>query len=377
MRHQHLQSIHALTSQFGVRIVDVSENSVIVEISGKTTRVVAFLSLAKPFGIIESAETDSALSIKLDDDGTYDVGVHIHATSVYLDQRIVPVLSPALSEELCSLNPVQERLASSVIPTMTRGTKVIKKWFGKTVIKHAFTEFSAKLSYSEAQGVIEDKPLGGVPVMPEHNASAVEHDIRVSQDLAKELQTACFTLDDSGIPIDCSQYEHRESNQLVEEVHFHRIWKVTHASLTSVVFCNSYVSPTSPLRSRLLSTFLSRLFFAVTLFPRSFILLLTPLVHNIPIERRLHHYTLKAPLYSHFTPPIRRYEDVLVHHQLESVLQGTGNNKFSIDRDAAAKVTQQCNIKRDSVKPDQEQSVRLYLCVLISDFTSPYGSVVR
>ncbi|ETW80953.1 hypothetical protein HETIRDRAFT_385602 [Heterobasidion irregulare TC 32-1] len=57
MRHQHLQSISTLASQFGARIVDVSENSVIVEMSGKTSRVEAFLSLVKPFGIIESART--------------------------------------------------------------------------------------------------------------------------------------------------------------------------------------------------------------------------------------------------------------------------------------------------------------------------------
>jgi acetolactate synthase small subunit len=57
LRHQHLQSIDALARQFGARLVDVSENSVIVEMSGKTTRVEAFLSLVKPFGIIESART--------------------------------------------------------------------------------------------------------------------------------------------------------------------------------------------------------------------------------------------------------------------------------------------------------------------------------
>ncbi|KAI0062837.1 acetolactate synthase [Artomyces pyxidatus] len=56
-RHQHLQSLHVLANQFGAKIVDVSENSVIVEMSGKTSRVEAFLSLVKPFGIIESART--------------------------------------------------------------------------------------------------------------------------------------------------------------------------------------------------------------------------------------------------------------------------------------------------------------------------------
>jgi acetolactate synthase-1/3 small subunit len=57
MRHQHLQSLHVLANQFGARIVDVSENSIILEMSGKTSRVEAFLSLVKPFGIIESART--------------------------------------------------------------------------------------------------------------------------------------------------------------------------------------------------------------------------------------------------------------------------------------------------------------------------------
>ncbi|KAI9456306.1 acetolactate synthase [Russula earlei] len=57
LRHQHLQSLHVLANQFGARIVDVSENSIIIEMSGKTSRVEAFLSLVKPFGIIESART--------------------------------------------------------------------------------------------------------------------------------------------------------------------------------------------------------------------------------------------------------------------------------------------------------------------------------
>jgi acetolactate synthase-1/3 small subunit len=65
-KHQILQSISSLSSQFGAKIVDVSTNSVIVEMTGKTARVDAFLALLKPFGVLESARTgtsgDSALS---------------------------------------------------------------------------------------------------------------------------------------------------------------------------------------------------------------------------------------------------------------------------------------------------------------------------
>ena len=64
MRHQHLQSLHVLANQFGARIVDVSENSIILEMSGKTSRVEAFLSLVKPFGIIESARTGTFSAIQ-------------------------------------------------------------------------------------------------------------------------------------------------------------------------------------------------------------------------------------------------------------------------------------------------------------------------
>ncbi|KAH9002502.1 small subunit of acetolactate synthase-domain-containing protein [Lactarius deliciosus] len=56
-RHQHLHSLHTIANQFGARLVDVSDHSVIVEMTGKTTRVEAFLALVKPFGIIESART--------------------------------------------------------------------------------------------------------------------------------------------------------------------------------------------------------------------------------------------------------------------------------------------------------------------------------
>lgn len=56
------------------------------------------------------------------------------------------------------------------------------------------------------------------------------------------------------------------------------------------------------------------------------------------------HYALNVPLYSHFTSPIRRYADIIVHRQLDAILQGGNEPKFSMDRDAVAKVAQQCNM---------------------------------
>jgi protein SSD1 len=106
------------------------------------------------------------------------------------------------------------------------------------------------------------------------------------------------------------------------------------------------------------------------------------------------HYALNAPLYTHFTSPIRRYADILVHRQLDSVLSPIeGEIKFSMDRDSVAKVAQHCNMcvpsttkaeitnqsnsKKDMSKLAQEQSAHLYLCLLIADLTQRYGPVVR
>jgi protein SSD1 len=105
----------------------------------------------------ESAkDLDDALSIKANEDGTYEIGVHIadvsffvkpntaldrdarkRATSVYLVQRAVPMLPPTLCEELCSLNPGQERLAFSVFFTVTKDARILNKSFAKTIIKYA------------------------------------------------------------------------------------------------------------------------------------------------------------------------------------------------------------------------------------------------
>jgi protein SSD1 len=101
-------------------------------------------------------DLDDAVSVKLNEDGTYDIGVHIadvsyfvkpntaldrdarkRATSVYLVQRAVPMLPPSLCEELCSLNPGVERLTVSVIFTMTKEGRITNKWFGRTIIKYA------------------------------------------------------------------------------------------------------------------------------------------------------------------------------------------------------------------------------------------------
>ncbi|RDB22631.1 Virulence protein SSD1 [Hypsizygus marmoreus] len=376
-------------------------------------------------------DLDDAVSIKLNEDGTYDVGVHIadvaffvkpntaldrdarkRATSVYLVQRAVPMLPPALSEQLCSLVPGQDRLAFTVVFTMSKDAKIVKKWFGKTIIRSA-----AKLSYQDAQNVIEGKILGGVSVAPEHSASDIEHDIRVLEDLAKKLRAQrfangtlsldslrlAFKLDDNGTPVDCGQYEQTDANSLIEEFMLLSNISVAQqiaAHLPEQALLRRHDNPIE----RRLNSFMER---AERLGYRMDTSSAGALMRSFdsigdPTARRLlellsfkatqrakyfcagmldiakyHHYALNTPLYTHFTSPIRRYADLLVHRQLESVLLGGPEAKFTMDRDAVAKVAQQCNIKRDSATLAEEQSAHLFLCVLISDLTQRYGPVIR
>ncbi|THH32915.1 hypothetical protein EUX98_g1301 [Antrodiella citrinella] len=376
-------------------------------------------------------DLDDALSVKVNEDGTYDVGVHIadvsffvkpntaldrdarkRATSVYLVQRAVPMLPPALSEQLCSLVPGEERLAFSVIFTITKEAKVLKKWFGRTIIKSA-----AKLAHSDAQAVIEGIALGDVAVAPEHSASDIAHDIKVLDGLARQLRARrfetgalasdfpriIFKLDSKGYPIDCGTFERVEANELVEE--FMLLTNIAVAQQVAVHFPEQALLRRHdyPVERRM-NAFVERaerFGYKMDISSAGALMQSLKTVED-PLTRRIleillfkatqrakyfctgmldiakyGHYALNVPVYTHFTSPLRRYADVLVHRQLDSILQAGAEPKFTMDRDAVAKVAQQCNIKRDSAQLAEEQSAHLYLCILISDLTQRYGPVIR
>jgi len=376
-------------------------------------------------------DLDDALSVKANEDGTYEIGVHIadvsffvkpntaldrdarkRATSVYLVQRCVPMLPPTLSEQLCSLVPGQDRLTFSVIFTIDKNAKVLKKWFGKTVIRS-----TAKLAYQDAQDVIEGKGLKNVDICEGHNAAAVEEDIAVLERLAKLLRAARmdngalaleslrpkFVLDDKGLPVDCGSEERVDANFLIEE--FMLLANISVAQQIAVnlpeqALLRRHDTPIER-RLKMLLRRAERLGYTMDVssagaLMKSFDAITDPTTRSLlqlvsfkATQRAKYfcsgmldiakygHYALNVALYTHFTSPIRRYADILVHRQLEATLQGGNEIKFTMDRDAVAKVAQQCNIKRDSAILAQEQSAHLFLCVLISDLAARYGPVVR
>lgn len=197
-------------------------------------------------------DLDDAVSIKKLDDDIYQLGVHIadvsffvqegtlldaaafeRGTSVYLVQKVIPMLPKLLCEELCSLNPGVDRLAFSVLWKVDSSANFIgDPEFGRSIIKSC-----AKLSYDHAQSVIDggdlDPPsLPPVSILNGIKKEDIEEDIRLLFKISKILRERrfekgtlslnsiklWFKLDDDGNPIDNGIYKIKEANKLIEEV---------------------------------------------------------------------------------------------------------------------------------------------------------------
>ena len=182
---------------------------------------------------VDAKDFDDALSIRYLDEGNVEIGVHIadvahyvlpgtalekeayrRATSVYLVDRTVPMLPEKLSNNLCSLRPKEDKLAFSAIFEISAKGKILKEWFGRTII-HSDRRFS----YEEAQQVL-DSGEGDFP-----------GELKTMNTLAKifrkerfkngsinfETPEVRFKLDENGKPLGIYQKERHDSNKLIEE----------------------------------------------------------------------------------------------------------------------------------------------------------------
>ncbi|XP_005997423.1 DIS3-like exonuclease 2 [Latimeria chalumnae] len=376
-------------------------------------------------------DLDDALSCKQLRDGNFEVGVHIadvsffvgegtpldevasrRATSVYLIQKVIPMLPRLLCEELCSLNPLTDRLTFSVIWKLTPEGKILGEWFGRTIICSC-----VKLSYEHAQSMIENpevllSPEELPPISPEHPIDEIHLAMlnlhRIAQHLRKQRfeggalrldQTKIsFTLDtESGMPQGCFVYQYRDSNKLVEEFMLlanmaaaHRIHNkfpeqallrrhpppqtkllddliefcdqmglamdfssagALNKSLNEVLGTDEY----SAARREVLTNMCSR--------PMQMALYFCT---GILQEKALfHHYALNVPFYTHFTSPIRRYADIIVHRLLSASI-GCGP-RLGLKKDAVQKQADHCNDKKMASKRVQELSSDLFFAVFVKE----------
>uniref|UniRef100_A0A3B4DFH3 DIS3-like exonuclease 2 n=2 Tax=Pygocentrus nattereri TaxID=42514 RepID=A0A3B4DFH3_PYGNA len=376
-------------------------------------------------------DLDDALSCKQLPDGNFEVGVHIadvsyfledgtaldfvastRATSVYLVQKVIPMLPRLLCEELCSLNPQTDRLTFSVIWKLSPKGKILSEWFGRSVIRSC-----VKLSYDHAQSMIEapDKEFSAEELpacSPEHPLQRVHQAVLHLHSIAKHLRAQrfeggalrldqmrlAFSLDaDSGMPQGCYVYQYRDSNKLVEEFMLlanmavaHQIYRkfpklallrrhpwpqsrmvevlqelcdqmglsinlesagTLHRSLNETVGNDQY----SLARKEVLTHLCSR--------PMQMALYFcTGILQD---EKQFSHYALNVPLYTHFTSPIRRYADIIVHRLLAASIKC--GPRLRLSDEEVQKQASHCNDKKTASKRVQEMSTELFFSVFVRE----------
>lgn len=376
-------------------------------------------------------DLDDALSCKLLPDGNFEVGVHIadvsyfveqdndldavasqRATSVYLVQKVIPMLPRLLCEELCSLNPLIDRLTFSVIWTLTPEGRILSEWFGRTVIRSC-----VKLSYDHAQSMIEapEKMFSAEelpPVNPEHPIDEIHQAVLNLHSIARNLRSQrfsggalrldqlklSFTLDkETMMPQGCYVYQYRDSNKLVEEFMLlanmataHHIYREfpelallrrhppPKAKMVEELqeLCNQLgididLSSAGALHKSLIATVgddefsTARKEVLTHMCSRPMQMALYFCSGQVQEEKLFKHYALNVPLYTHFTSPIRRYADIIVHRLLASSLKCGPH--LSLSTAEVQKQASHCNDKKTLSKRVQELSSELYFGVFVKE----------
>ena len=339
----------------------------------------------------DAKDFDDALSFKKLENGNYEIGIHIadvshylqpktilddeayaRATSVYLVDRVVPMLPEILSNGVCSLRPEEEKLTFSAIFELNEKAQLINQWFGRTV-----TYSDKRFAYEEAQAIIETK-TNFVPA----NVAISGHDYSVDDaiveailkmdDLAKILRKrrmnqgaisfdrveVKFILDEEANPTSVYFKEAKDANKLIEEFMLLANRKVAEfigeknkkpsgktfvyrihdepdteklASLQNIISKFGYKINTDTKEST--SATLNQLLADVHGKPESNMietLAIRSMSKAVYTTQNIGHYGLAFDYYSHFTSPIRRYPDVMTHRLLQHYLDGGSSPKAEL-----------------------------------------------
>ena len=315
---------------------------------------------------IDAKDFDDALSLQKLKNGNWEVGVHIadvthyvtndsllekvafeRATSVYLVDRVVPMLPERLSNNICSLRPNEEKLCYSAVFELDEKADILDQWIGRTVIKS-----DKRFDYDEAQKIIET------------GKGEFSAELKVLNDLAQKLRKrrfkegaisferveVKFNIDEKGKPLGVFFKEHKESNQLIEEFMLlankrvaEFIGRVKKGQKAKTFVYRVHEKP-DPEKLDRFAKFIHRFGYSIQTTGHKNI---TTSINNLLDEvqgkkeqnlietlavramakaiystKNVGHYGLSFPYYTHFTSPIRRYPDMMVHRLLTEYMDG-------------------------------------------------------
>jgi ribonuclease R len=320
----------------------------------------------------DAKDFDDALSVKLlrydeEKGNIWEIGVHIadvshyvkpdseidregynRATSVYLVDRVIPMLPEKLSNELCSLRPNEDKLTYSVIFEMDENANVVNKWFGRTAI-HSDKRFA----YEDAQEIIErGKGEYDQEILLVHKLAQILREARMKNGALELKSTEVkFKLDDTGKPIGVYTKEMKSSNQLIEEFMLlankavatkvgkkegnnktlpmvYRIHDLPNQEKISdlALFVKSFGYSLNATNSQELNKAINKLLGEIK-DPHTAGVIQTFAIRcmakAVYSPENIGHFGLAFDYYSHFTSPIRRYPDLIAHRILTNYFDGS------------------------------------------------------
>lgn len=299
----------------------------------------------------DAKDFDDALSFEVQEDGNYQVGVHIadvshyvrpgskvddeayeKATSIYLVDRVIPMLPEELCNDLCSLRPNEDKLCMSVVFTITPQAEVLKYKICRTVIRS-----NARLNYEQAQEILDGSEWSGDSAAWTVDGRELMSAIITLDALAQifrqkriaagamtlEQEEPRFKLDKNGFPMEVYFEQMSESHHLIEE------WMLmANKTVAKHVGAKPFVYRVHDLpdeeKLQKLRAFRDRMGERVS---QNMVDMLTvrAMAKAVYSTHNIGHYGLRFTHYTHFTSPIRRYPDLMVHRLLDKyVLTGKG-----------------------------------------------------
>jgi ribonuclease R len=355
----------------------------------------------------DAKDFDDALSIRRLDNGNWEIGVHIadvthyvkpnsninkeaetRTTSVYLVDRTVPMLPERLSNFICSLRPDEEKLCFSAVFEITNRASVKNEWFGRTVIlsKRRFT-------YEEAQTVIETGEGDYAEALLKLNtlAQIMRKNRFKSGSVIFEREEARFELDENGKPLRVYFKEMKESNQLVEEFMLlankkvaEKIGKKVAGQKPKTFVYRIHDKPDFDKLNNFgtvikrfgynmkfdndarLSKEMNKVLLEVKGKPEANLietLAVRSMAKAIYSTANIGHYGLAFPYYTHFTSPIRRYPDMMVHRLLAAYLDG----EKSADIEYYDKMCRQSSLMEQRATDAERASIKYKMIEFMED----------